>query len=343
MPELWPYDVPQQPFLETAMTLAGLVADAARPIHRLFTTKPRKYTGKPAAERAPGKILDPRAVIDSDDVTPFTGDLSATVAAAEAFYELSRRTPVRAEHFKGAMLHEALNYGGAYSNLEASLATYDKDGSGPISVFAARMLLEEAARLKWRFNLTDEKDFAARATQYFDDFRARRSSTINLLRGNGVAAQDAERLFELPSHVIEPAPKPPKKNRESLPSITALLREFAVGPRDPGWLVVAYSLLSQVTHATTLGCLHTVRFGDDEIWHGNELSPELMALSLDVTCIASAYLIGHSSLILTELSPQGVAFRDRLRSEASNVHAAADWSTVSVRASWFLSGVDLDR
>ena len=76
-----------------------------------------------------------------------------------------------------------------------------------------------------------------------------------------------------------------------------------LSPRDPGWLVVAYSLLSQVTHATTLGCLHTVRFGDDEIWHGNELSPELMALSLDVTCIASAYLIGHSLLILTELSP----------------------------------------
>lgn len=305
------------------MTLAGDVAEAARRIHRLFTTKPRKYNGKPAAVRAPGNLLDPRAIINSGEVTPFTGDLAGTVAAAEAFWTLSHHTPVQPEHFNGAMLHEALNYGGAYSNLEASLATYDKDGSGPISVFAARMLLEEAARLKWRFNLTDEKDFAARARQYFDDFRARKSSTINLLRGHGVAAQDAEPLFELPSHVITPAPRPPTRNREGLPSITSMLRDFAVGPRDPGWLVVAYSLLSQVTHATTLGCLHTVRFGDDEIWHGNELSPELMALSLDVTCIASAYLIGHSSLMLTELSPQGVAFRDRLRIEASKVHAEA--------------------
>lgn len=323
VPELWPYDVPKVPYLETTMELAAAVAEAARPIHRLFTTKPRKYSGKPAVVRPPGKVLDPRAVIDSADVTPFAGDLGPTVAAAEKYWDVSRRVPVRPENFNGCTLHEALNFGGAYSNLEASLATYDKDGSGPISVFAARMLLEEAARLKWRFNLTDGKDFAARATQYFDDFRARKSSTINLLRGNGVARQDAERLFDLPSHVLSPPPKPPTKGRKKLPTITSMLQQFAVWPGDPGALVVAYSLLSQVTHATTLGCMHTVRFGDDEIWHGNELSPELMALSLDVTCTASAYLIGHSSLMLTELSPDGIAFRDRIRIEASKVHAAA--------------------
>lgn len=326
VPELWPQEVPQEVFLEEAMVLAGQVAEAARPIHRLVTRKPRKYNGKAAAVRPTLTLLDPRAVVNADAAGAFDGELEPTVDAAEDFWIASRSTPVRAEHFRNeTTLHELLNYGGAYSNLEACLATYDKDGSGPISVFAARMLLEEAARLKWRFALPNEDDFAARATQYFDEFRARRRATINLLRGNGVARDDAERLFQLPSFVVTPPPRPPTTNRKGIPSITALLRDFgrATQPREPGWIVVAYSLLSQVTHATTLGCLHTVRFGADQTWHGNELSPELLALSLDVTCLASAFLIGHSSLVLTDLSPEAIRFRDILRLEASMVHAAA--------------------
>lgn len=325
VPELWPDDVEQGPFLFKAMALAGDVSEAARPIHRLITGKPRKYNGRPAGSREPSTILNPRAVVDSDDVTPFSGDLATTINAAERYWQLSRFTPVRAAHFASeTMLHEVLNYGGAYSNLDAALSTYDKDGSGPIAVFASRMLLEEAARLKWRFSVA-EGEFAARATQYFDDFRARSRSTINLLRGNGVPKQDADRLFAFPSRVVAPLPKPPTKNRKQLPSITSLLRDFgeATQPRDPGWLVVAYSLLSQVTHATTLGSLHTVRVGYDGTWYINELTPELLALSLDVTCIASAYLIGHSSLMLTDISSEAINFRNELRIEASKVHAAA--------------------
>ena len=92
---------------------------------------------------------------------------------------------------------------------------------------------------------------------------------------------------------------------------------------DAGWLVVAYSLLSQVTHATSLGSLHTVHYGDDQTWQMNEISPELLALSLDVTCLASANLIGHSSLILTDISAESISFRQELRIAATDVHLAA--------------------
>jgi hypothetical protein len=256
---------------------------------------------------------------------PFRGDLTQTVEAAERFWQCTRSDPVRQEHFAGTtLLHETLNYGGSYSNLETAMATYDKPGSGPIAAFAARMLLEEAARLHWRFSVS-EADFAERATQYFDDFRARSRSTKNLLRSNGVSVEDAERLFMMPSYVVSAPPKPPTKNRKPLPSTASMLRSFgaATSFREPGWLSLAYSLLSQITHATTLGSLHTVRVDPMEKWRINELSPELIALSLDVSCTASAYLIGHSSMILTNISLEGIAYRERLRAEALKVHEAA--------------------
>ena len=68
--------------------------------------------------------------------------------------------------------------------------------------------------------MTDEKAFAARATQYFDEFRAHQRTTINKLRGNGVSAEAAKRLFELPSFVLPPPPKPPTKNRQKIPHLT---------------------------------------------------------------------------------------------------------------------------
>lgn len=326
VPELWPADVPQNPFMIKTMELAGNVAEAARPIHQLFTTKARRHKGMAATVRPVGTILNPRAIIDSADVAPFPGTMSGTIDAAERFWALSRATPVGKEHLKtGTTLHEMLNYSGAYSNLDTCLSTYDKVGSAQISVFAARMLLEEAARLRWRFSLPNEKEFAARATQYFDEFRAHQRTTINKLRGNGVSEDAANRLFELPSFVQPQPLKPPTKNRQRIPHLTALLREFgeATQPRDPGWVVVAYSLLSQVTHATTLGCLHTVTYDDEGVWNGGELSPELMALSLDLACIGGAYLIGHSALMLTELNDDGKAFRQLLRDGASRVHHEA--------------------
>ncbi|WEK12324.1 MAG: hypothetical protein P0Y48_07470 [Candidatus Microbacterium phytovorans] len=325
VPELWPRDVPQEQFMQEAIARGREVAEAARPIHRLIAPRPRRYNAQIARTSESRDQLNPQALLAPKHATPFGGDLQPTIDAAERFWVRSLATPVTEEHFAGqVLLHEVLNYGGAYSNLEATLATYDKDGSGPISVFAARMLLEEAARLRWRFSAT-ENEFADRATQYFDEFRYRRNKTIKLLSGNGVPRTHAERRFELPSRVLSPPPKPPTKNRRPIPTTAAMIYEFGVAtqPREPGWLRVAYSLLSQVTHATPLGALHTIHFASRDSLETNVLTPELVALALDVTCMASAYLIGHSTLILTDIGHDGIEFRDQLRREASRVHAAA--------------------
>jgi hypothetical protein len=53
------------------------------------------------------------------------------------------------------------------------------------------------------------------------------------------------------------------------------------------------------------------------------LSTEMLALSLDVACMASAYLIGHSTLVLTDLAEKAVEYRTRLIASATRVHAVA--------------------
>jgi hypothetical protein len=197
------------------------------------------------------------------------------------------------------------------------------------------MLLEESARLRWRFAVDGEEGFRSRASQYFDEFRSRRRKAINLLTGSGVPRQDAENLFSLPSSVRTATvpSNPARRGRTPIPSIGQMLREMGVafGFAEPGWLEVAYSLLSQVTHSTPIGLLHTIRVRDGQ-WHGNEVSPEMLALALDVTCIGSAHMIGHSALILTDSSSEAHSYRRHLATKAAAVHRHArqvhglDWT-----------------
>jgi hypothetical protein len=116
------------------------------------------------------------------------------------------------------------------------------------------MLMEEAARMLWRYSVPGEAEFKARAKQYFDEYRARRKKTIDMLAGSGVARADAERIFELPSNVQVVTPHGDiAKGREALPSISSSLRAMGEPFEEPGWLSVAYSLLSQITHSTPSG------------------------------------------------------------------------------------------
>ena len=122
-------------------------------------------------------------------------------------------------------LHEVLTFAGAHSNLQTVISTYDQRGSGVIAVFAARMLLEEAARLAWRYQDGNPTKFAARATQYFDEYRQKQKKTINFLSGNGVRLKDAQALFALRANVRTPTVPPSVgKNRDKLPNIGGYAR-----------------------------------------------------------------------------------------------------------------------
>lgn len=204
------------------------------------------------------------------------------------------------------------------------MVTYEQAGGEVMAVFEARILLEESARLSWRFAVGgDEEAFKARAKQFFDEWRARRRRTIGALVNAGVPHATATKFFKLPGNIVMAGdPDDIAKGRVPIPSMTELLSDLGAGYREKGWLQAAYSMLSQVVHSTPVGQLHTIREVDG-LWQGNSLSREMLALALDVGCLGAAILIGHSTLILTDLSDEAKEFYVGLRQAALRVHGAA--------------------
>lgn len=324
VPESWPADVERGPFLERAVDLAADVTISAVPIHRLDAARP-SYT---AIERRRcrvrnGPVLRPRAILAADDLLPDVNSVEGVTNACEAYYELARSYMVRAWDYGQPSLHSMLAYAGGHSNLQTVMSTYGQPGSEVICVFAARMLLEEAARLIWRFSVSDEAAFKARAKQYFDEYRARQKKTVDTLVSHGVAKANAQAIFARPHTVrIDTPLHEIAKGRKGLPSISSMLRDMGAPFPEPGWLDVAYSLLSQITHSTPMGHLHTERFHDG-LMHGGELSPEMLGLALDTACLGSAHLIGLSAVILTDQSRDATKYYDDLWRAATEVHDAA--------------------
>ncbi|MFF2622452.1 hypothetical protein [Oerskovia jenensis] len=323
LPDLWPADVEQDPFIDEAVRLASVVAAAARPIHKLSTTKKFNVPVKAADPVPPTGLIDPRVVVASEDWWPDTNSIQEVAERAEAYWDLARSFPVDMWAHGNPALHEALNFAGAHSNLSVVLSTYDRPGSEVIAVFAARMLLEESARLRWRFASAEADAFKARATQYFDEMRARAAKTVDLLAGNGVPRADAVSILTLPQNGTYIAnPQTVAKRRTPIPTITSMLRDYGRGFPEERWFEVAYSFLSQTVHATPVGYLHGIRY-TSEGWDAYSMSPEMLGLALDVACWASAHMIGHSSVIFSNISAESIAFRNELTETAYRVHEAA--------------------
>ena len=323
VPDLWPSDVAQEPFLQTAVDLAEDVTKAAVAIHRLVSAGASAPKAKKILPQRAAGLLRPQAVLTAADLLPDIRSTAPVAAAAEEYYEVVQTMLVGAWDYGTPILHSVLAYGGGHSGLQAVMSTYDQPGSEVIAVFAARMLLEEAARLVWRFSDPDESAFKARAKQFFDEYRARRRKTIDALTGSGVAKSDAERIFALPDNIIMSTPLDDiAKGREPIPEISSLLRRMGASFPEPGWLEVAYSLLSQLTHSTPIGHMHTVRVRNGE-WSGGELSPEMLSLALDTACLGSAHLIGTSVVLLTRMNPRALRYRQDLLQAAKAVHYTA--------------------
>ncbi|TDD87341.1 hypothetical protein E1293_08015 [Actinomadura darangshiensis] len=324
VPELWPADVPRQAFLERAVELAAGVTATAVPLHRLDTARrpvpQRKGRSAPSRQAT---LLRPGVVQPAGDLPPGIDAAQGVVQAAETYYQSVKSMRVNPWDCGQPTLHAMLAYGGGHSNLEAVMATYDQPGSSVIAVFAARMLLEEAARMAWRYSVGDWQKFKERAKQYFDEFRARQQKTINTLIGSGVPRSDAIHIFARPKNVLIVTPDDEiARNRKPLPTIGSMLRDLGDPFPEPGWLEVAYSLLSQITHSTPIGHLHTTRFRHG-VGHGNELSPEMLGLSIDVACLGSAHLIGLSARLLTDNANDAAQYHNEIIRHAAAVHSIA--------------------
>lgn len=323
-PQLLASDHERDPVLRRAVDLAEEVTTAAAPIHRLgaarrSTTQTKKRNGPPRK----ATLLRPSAILTADDLLPDINTADLVAAAAVEYYELAGSVLIRPWDYGDTSLHSMLTYGGGHSHLQTVMETYDQPGSAVIAVFAARMLLEESARMVWRYSLREEDAFKSRAKQFFDEFRARERKTVDTLTGSGVARTDAVRIFARPDNVLMVTPNDEiAKGRSPIPSIGKMLREMGSPYPEPGWLEVAYSLLSQVTHSTPIGLMHTARY-QDGAWRGNEISPEMLGLALDVACMGSAHLIGLSAAVITNASTRAMKYRNDLQQQAYAVHNVA--------------------
>jgi hypothetical protein len=327
-PDIWPTDVDRADFLATASVLTTEVAAAATAIHGLAAnTKPGGRTPRPSRAQPPS-LLHGLAVVQNEQVEADYLDiedrLSLTFQLFENYVSIVKESPEIANlPSDGVALHTFLTYGAALSNLETVHTTYDQPGGRLMAVFAGRAVLEEAARLHWRYAVSGEEELKARAKQYFDEYRHRQRKTVRTLAGYGIKKSVALKLFEFPSNVVvPPGVDAIAKNREPIPTVAAMLRSFSEQHEEPRWLEAAYTLLSQAIHPTPLGYLHCLRYVD-EAWLPNELSSEMLALTLDVASRGSAHCVSIAGLMLNDLSPAAKKNVAKLRAAAHAVHLAA--------------------
>ncbi|WP_327591537.1 hypothetical protein [Streptomyces chartreusis] len=320
-PECWPEEVDQAAYLTTTMQLTQDVVLAASAVHSLGEAKPAAAASSKVRSRARPSLLRPQVLVARGSLLPDIADPSPVITAVEEYDAFLRSWYTSPWAHGDPKLASVLAYAGAHSTFATVMATYDQHAA-VASVFAARMLLEEAARFTWLAQeQEDDEAYVQRSTRYFDEFRARKKKTIGLFSSNGVSLAAAERLLQLPAHVIE-GPQATAKGRKPLPAIDELLLAMGAPFPEPGWLPVAYSLLSQVTHSTPTGLMHMARYVDGTL-SAHEISPEMLALALDVACLGSARLTGLSSLLLTRGDDAAKRYALGLEERALAVHARA--------------------
>ncbi|MEW9554053.1 hypothetical protein [Nonomuraea sp. NPDC050783] len=325
IPESWPDEVPQRSFLVETLRLTTEIVNAATVIHGLRAPKkPRAAARRQSSSPRPTPLLRPTALLSPDDLLPDVNSADKVIEAAEEYYDAARSWAADPwQEDRPVNVASILTYGGAHSSLQAVMSTYNQPGSAVIAVFAARMLLEEAARFKWMIEGRTEDEIRHRFSQFFEEQRARRKKVLDELSGDGVARAKAERLLALPSNVTVLTPYDSiSRGRKPMPPIEKMLEIMGEPYPEPGWLNVAYSLLSQVTHSTPIGHLHMARFRGGTL-HANEISPEMLGLALDAACLGSAHLIGISATFLSAGSQEARDHSLSLHRLAYDVHIRA--------------------
>lgn len=321
VPECWPPEVEQAGFLGTLMRLTEDVVTAASAVHGLGDPKPLTGADPKVRAKARTRHLRPEVLVAHHNVLPDILDAGPVVAAVRQYEDFVSSWITSPWAHGDPKLASALTYAGAHSTFSTVMSTFE-DHAAVATVFAARMLLEEAARFTWLTqDVQDEDAFVQRSTQYFDEFRAKKRDTIALFAGNGVALAAATRLLKMPDHVVE-GPETIGKGRRPLPPIDKMLLLMGAPYPEPGWLPVAYSLLSQVTHSTPIGLVHMARYRDG-VLSAHDISPEMLALALDVSCLGSAHLLGMSGLMLTQGSDEAQRYATGLAKHANEVHNKA--------------------
>jgi hypothetical protein len=321
VPECWPEEVDQAEYLTTMMRLTQEVVSAASVVHGLRDPRPTPAASAKVRSRARQSLLRPEVIVPPGSLLPDIADAGPVITAVREYDAFLNSWYTSPWTHGDPKLAGVLAYAGAHSTFATVMATYDQHAA-VTTVFAARMLLEEAARFTWLAQEQEDDDaYVQRSTRYFDEFRHRKKKTIDLFASNGVSLAAARRLLQLPDNVIE-GPQDISKGRQPLPPIDELLLAMGAPFPEPGWLPVAYSLLSQVTHSTPTGLVHMARYVDGTL-RAHDISPEMLALALDVACLGSARLLALSCLLLARGSDAARQYTLGLEARALAVHDKA--------------------
>jgi hypothetical protein len=90
VPELWPSDVEQGPFLQRAVDLTADVAGAAVAVLRLRASKRPAEQAKAAVQPREASLLRAGAVLTPDDLLPDVNTAAPVITAAEEYYKVVR-------------------------------------------------------------------------------------------------------------------------------------------------------------------------------------------------------------------------------------------------------------
>jgi hypothetical protein len=161
-----------------------------------------------------------------------------------------------------------------------------------IAAFAARQLVEEAARWDWALAVQLSEDENARRGDGLKlDMKRSRRRILRAADSAGRSNQSVRAFVEPNGFDVldlisgsaggEPVPVSPTD---------ALLAIRTRGGETSSWLVTAYSVLSQITHQTPLGVIHAIRSDGTDAAAG-PLSGPMEALAIDTACTAAARLL----------------------------------------------------
>lgn len=161
-----------------------------------------------------------------------------------------------------------------------------------VAAFAARQVVEEAARWDWSLDVQlSEDEKVRRANGLLLDMKRSRRRILRAASSAGVTPTSV-RTFVEPNgfDVLDLASGSDGGEPVPMSPTTALSSIRTRGREASGWLVTAYSVLSQVTHQTPLGVMHAFE-SDGTNAAAGPLSGPMEALAIDTACTAAARLL----------------------------------------------------
>jgi hypothetical protein len=269
---------------------------AARAVTLMPATDPPTPPTDKGSDRR-GFIADIRFWVISEEIENRFNELLERVTA---FAEVLMHGPnPYAGTNKEVNLSAVLPYLTALGTAEVCFASAWGDLPGELSPIAARMLLEEGARTQWTFSDADIEEVTSRYHAVLNDETRVRASLRARLTAHAVPASTVDSLLDsLPKERVPDLdtirPIPAGHTNKQVPPYEQMLR-LGMGYAEPGWLTLAYRLLSQMTHMTPLGLLHSVARTCE--W-GPTVGHEMTALAVDAAAIgATRTVLPHAGVI----------------------------------------------